>query len=383
MKQRLLPALLGSAALAALAVAAPSAHAVVFDVVNLASDGSVAAAHIDPNMVNPWGVSYAPTGPFWISDNATGLTSLKNGSGAVAFATLPQVAFQPAANAPTGQVFNSGVASGAFQSGGVTPLFIFDGEDGHISTWALANGGMTQTAFASTNDAVFKGLAIATTGPNTSLYATDFHNGSVDKFTNDFSSFTTTAVDPGIASGYAPFNAQVLNGQLYVTYALQDAAKHDDVAGSGNGYVDVFNLDGSFDHRIASQGDANLNSPWGLAIAPSNWGDFAGKLLVGNFGDGTVSVYDQTTDAFLGKLDGRDGKPLMLTDLWALTPGNGALAGLTSDIYFTAGLADEGGGLFGRISVAPEPGAWLLMMAGFGLAGAALRARPPRVARAG
>ena len=381
MPHRLLPALLGSAALAAFALAAPAAHAIVFDVTNLASDGSVPAAHIDPNMVNPWGVSFAPQSPFWISDNATGFASLKTGSGAP-FAPLPQVAFQAAAGNPTGQVFNAGVGSGAFQSGGVTPLFMFAGEDGHISTWAIANGGTAQIGYTSPDGAVFKGLAIANSGGNTMLYASDFHNDAVDVFTNTLSAAPTTFTDPTVAAGYAHFNAQVLNGQLYVTFAQQDATAHDDVAGPGNGYVDVFNLDGTLNHRIAALGDPNLNSPWGLASAPSKWGEFAGKLLVGNFGDGTISVYDQTLNTFLGKLDGRNGQPLMLEDLWALTPGNGFLAGKTDNIYFTAGLHDEGGGLFGSISVAPEPAAWLLLIAGFGLAGASLRARTARPLRA-
>jgi uncharacterized protein (TIGR03118 family) len=375
MTHRILPALLGSAALA-LALAPASAHAIVFDVVNLVSNGDVPAAHIDPNLINPWGVSYAPTSPFWISDNNSGFTSIKNGSGAVAFPTLPQVAFPAAASNPTGQVFNAGLANGAFQNGGHTPLFIFDGEDGHISTWSLANGGTAAIGYTSPNDSVFKGLAIATSGANTMLYATDFRNNAVDMFTNTLTGTPTTFTDTTVDRGYAPFNAQVLGGHLFVTFALQDAARHDDVSGAGNGYVDEFNLDGTFDQRIASVGDPNLDSPWGLALAPSNWGAFAGKLLVGNFGDGTISVFDQNTDAFLGKLEGRDHKPLFLRDLWALTPGNDHAAGLSSDIYFTAGLVDEGGGLFGRISVAPEPDAWLLMLAGFSLAGAALRARP-------
>jgi len=374
MPHRLLRALMGAAALTALA---PAAHAITFNVANLASNGDVPAAHVDPNMVNPWGVSYAPTGPFWISDNATGLASLKTGAGAP-FPPLHQVAFPPAAGNPTGQVFNAGLASGAFTNGGVTPLFIFDGEDGHISTWGLANGGTAAIGYTSPDAAVFKGLAIASSGGATNLYAADFHNDAVDMFTNTLSAAPTTFTDPTVAAGYAPFNAQVLNGQLYVTFAQQDGAAHDDVPGVGNGYVDVFNLDGTLNHRIASFGDPNLDSPWGLAIAPSNWGVFAGKLLVGNFGDGTISVYDQTTNTFLGKLDGRDGNPLVLEDLWALTPGNGFLAGRTNSIYFTAGLHDEGGGLFGRISVAPEPAGWLLMLAGFGFLGATLRARAAR-----
>jgi uncharacterized protein (TIGR03118 family) len=377
------PRLLATAAALALGFAASSAHAIVFTVTNLASDGSVPAAHIDPNLINPWGISFAPTSPFWISDNNSGFTSLKTGGGAP-FPALHQVPFPAAANNPTGTVFNSGLAAGAFASGGNTPIFLFAGEDGHISSWSFANGaGPTQIDFTSKTASVFKGLAEATTGGNSMLYATDFRNNAVDMFTNNFAT-ETSFTDPTVMSGFAPFNAQVLDGQLYVTFALQDAAKHDDVSAPGNGYVDVFNLDGTLNHRIASFGDPNLDSPWGLAIAPSNWGKFAGKLLVGNFGDGTVNVYDQTTNTFLGKLDDKSGNPIALGDLWALTPGNGSNFLKTSSIYFTSGVVKESGGLFGALSVAPEPGSWTLMIAGLGLAGVALRAgRRARGLRAG
>jgi uncharacterized protein (TIGR03118 family) len=383
MNKRLLPGLLGTAAALALGLAAPSAHAIAFNVANLVSDGSVPAAHTDPNLVNPWGISFAPTSPFWISDNASGFTSLKTGTGAP-FPMLHQVPFTADAPSPTGTVFNSGLAAGAFASGGNTPVFLFDGEDGHISSWSFANGaGPTQVDFTSKNAAVFKGLAEATVGANSMLYATDFRNNAVDMFTNNFAT-ETTFTDPTVMPGFAPFNAQVLDGQLYVTFALQDGAKHDDVGAPGNGYVDVFNLDGTLNHRVAAFGDPNLDSPWGLALAPSNWGPFAGKLLVGNFGDGTVSVYDQTTSVFLGKLEDKFGKPIALGDLWALAAGNGAQGFRTNSIYFTSGVVKESGGLFGRLSVAPEPGAWTLMIAGFGLAGVALRAgRRSRGLRAG
>jgi uncharacterized protein (TIGR03118 family) len=196
-------------------------------------------------------------------------------------------------------------------------------------------------------------------------------------YTNDFSTVNRTMfVDPGITAGYAPFNVQVLDGQVYVTYALQDAARHDDVAGPGNGFVDAFNLDGTFNHRIVSAG-GEINSPWGLAIAPSSFREFAGDLLVGNFGDGTISAFDGTT--FEGKLLGRDGNPLHFGDLWALTPGNGT-TGSKESIYFTAGIVDEAHGLFGQVTVAPEPESWALMILGFGLMGAAIRTRRRTVA---
>jgi uncharacterized protein (TIGR03118 family) len=379
MTQRLLPALLGTAALLSISLAAASAHAIEFKSINLVSDGFVPAAHTDPGLINPWGVSYAPGSPFWVSDNGTSQTTLYNGHGS-SIAALPKVDIQPPGSAPTGQVFNAGLGNNAFQIDGKTPVFLFTGEDGHISGWIPSGGPTAPVGFTTSDGAVFKGLALATSGANTMLYATDFHNNSVDMFTNTLGSFTTFT-DTTVNSGYAPFNAQVLNGLLYVTFAQQDGAAHDDVGGPGNGYVDVFNLDGTLNHRIASFGDPNLNSPWGLAIAPSSWGEFAGKLLVGNFGDGTISVFDQNTNVFLGKLDGTDGKPLQFGDLWALIPGNDGRAGSSQDIYFTAGIVDEAHGLFGRLSVAPEPGVWTMMILGFGLTGAALRSRRVRTAR--
>lgn len=370
---RLLPGLLATAA--ALSLSAAPAHAVEFLVTNLVSDGTVPANTIDPQLVNPWGVSFAPTGPFWISDNGKSVTTLYNGAGGK-IAALPQVAIPPADSAPTGQVFNSGGAT-AFTIGGAKPLFLFDGEDGHISGWAPSMGTTAQVGFTSTNGAIYKGLAIANSGTDTLLFAADFHNNAVEVFTNSLTAPTFTFTDPTVAAGYAPFNVQTLNGKIYVTFAKQDADGEDDVAGAGNGYVDVFNLDGTLDHRIASQGD-QINSPWGLAIAPSSFRQFAGDLLVGNFGDGTISVFD-LSGGFLGKLRGTDGQPLVFGDLWALTPGNGALAGDTQKIYFTAGLSDEAHGLFGSLTAVPEPWTWTLMTVGFGLTGAALRSRRRRV----
>jgi uncharacterized protein (TIGR03118 family) len=365
---RLAGALFGSAAALSIALAATSARAVEFTVTNLVSDGSVPAVTTDPALINPWGVSYAPTGPFWVSDNGASVSTLYNGAGAKLGLT---VAIPPSGSAPTGQVFNSS-ASG-FQIGGTKPVFIFDGEDGTISGWAPGFGTNAQIGAISQVGAIYKGLAID--GPGSRLYAADFHNGDVELYSNTLGAFTTFT-DPTVAAGYAPFNAQVLNGELFVTFAKQGPGAHDDVAGAGNGYVDAFNLDGTFNRRIASVGD-QINSPWGLAIAPASFRQLAGSLLVGNFGDGTISAFDPLSGAFRGRLRGLDGTPLVLGDLWALTPGNGAAAGDTQKIYFTAGLTDEAHGLFGSLTAVPEPGAWLLMILGFGLTGGALRRRVP------
>jgi uncharacterized protein (TIGR03118 family) len=377
-------AVVGGAAL--LAAQAGSARAQEFSVQNLVSDGSVPAANIDPQLINPWGVSYAPTGPFWISDNGNGLSTLYTGTGAKVplTVTVPPPGGQTFASAPTGQVFNSTTNGFQVTSNGVTgqAAFIFDTEDGTISAWAPSvNFGSAVLAVDNSGGgagAVYKGLAIGTVGSSTYLYASNFRAGDVEMYNSAFG-LVGTFTDPNVAPGYAPFNVQNLNGTLYVTFALQDAAKHDDVAGAGNGYVDAFSLSGQFESRIVSQGGA-VDSPWGLDIAPTSFGALAGDLLVGNFGDGTISIFNPTTDAYLGKLLGKNGQPIVEGDLWALINGNGAAGGDTDKVYFTAGIENESEGLFGSIGV-PEPGTWALMVIGLGLMGATLRGR--RNARAG
>jgi uncharacterized protein (TIGR03118 family) len=169
-----------------------------------------------------------------------------------------------------------------------------------------------------------------------------------------------------LPAGYAPFNDKVFGSDLYVTYAVQDAAKHDDVAGAGNGIVDVFNVDGAFERRLIDNGPlSKLDSPWGMEMAPSSFGQFAGDLLVGNFGDGKINAYNATTGAFIGTLNGANGNPLVIDGLWALTIGNGANGGSLNSLYFTAGPNGEGDGLFGSLTVAPEPSTWAMMLLGF------------------
>jgi len=331
-----------------------------FSQINLVSDGSVPAMHTDPNLINPWGVSFPPDGPFWISDNNAGVTTIYDGSGnpvTIAGHTAITIAAPPGQttpSAPDGQVFNSSGAGFDISQNGKTgsSLFIFATEDGTISGWnPNVNSGSSVIAVDnSKTGAVYKGLAIAQTNNGTMLYAANFGNGAVDVYNQNFQkvdSFT----DPNVPKGYAPFNVQVLDGHLFVTFALQNAAKHDDVAGAGHGFVDEFNLDGTHLQRVASGGV--LNSPWGLAIAPAGFGDFAGDLLVGNLGDGTSNVFNQKNDHFLGKLDNASGKPIVIQDLWTLTTGSGPIDNPTA-IYFTAGLKDEQHGVFGLLSANPE-----------------------------
>jgi uncharacterized protein (TIGR03118 family) len=319
---------------------------------NLVSDTPGRANNTDPNLVNPWGVAFSSSSPFWVSDNASGLATLYNSDGVKQglVVTIPGLAGQP--GEPTGVIFNS---TTSFNS----DLFIFAGENGTITGWRGALGTTAETLFTSSSDAVYKGIATATTPQGTYLYAADFHNNLIN-------------VLPGTGapalSGYAPFNIENIGGNLYVTYAVQDAAGMDDVAGAGNGIVDVYDLNGNFVKRLITGG--SLDSPWGLALAPTGFGSFSNDLLVGNFGDGTINAFNPLTGAFLGQLDDASGNPIVNQGLWALTFGNGGNGGLTSDLYFTAGSAAEDHGLLGslaptsRTTATPEPETLTLLTVG-------------------
>ena len=330
---------------------------------NLVSDGFLPAPTIDPNLINPWGIAHSATSPFWVSDNGMGVTTVYMGDGtkvnvggldSITIAAPPD---QISPASPTGDVFNIAGSGFNITSGGQTgsSRFLFATENGTISGWS-PNVDPASSVLAVDNSqggegAVYKGLAIAQTEEGTFLYAANFRNGTVDVFDQDFQqvkSFT----DRHLPEGYAPFNVQVLDNHLFVTFALQDDAKHDDVAGVGNGFVDEFDLEGNLLHRVASGG--TLDSPWGLAIAPPGFGEFAGDLLVGNFGDGKINVFNPKNDHFLGQLLGADGNPITIGDLWALVPGTGAAGSDPNKIYFSAGVQNEMHGLFGSLAAIPE-----------------------------
>ena len=323
---------------------------------NLVSDIPGVAPVTDPNLVNPWGISHNDSGPFWVSDNGASVSTLYNGSGQPFPIASPLIVTIPPAgtSAPTGQVFN-----GSASFGGAP--FIFTTEDGTIAAW---NGGTTATLQATVPDAVYKGLAIGNNGSGNFLYATNFHTGTVDVFDGAFSQTTLAGnfIDPTLPSGFAPFNIQTIGGNLYVTYAKQGPGG-DDEAGAGNGFVDVFDLNGNFKKHLITQGA--LNSPWGLALAPSTFGEFGNDLLVGNFGDGTINAFDPDTGAFLGTLRDGDGNPIVNEGLWGLIFGNGGNGGDPNKLYFTAGIPGDGQvedhGLFGVIATAPEPSALALV----------------------
>jgi uncharacterized protein (TIGR03118 family) len=324
----------------------------------LVSDLRGQAEVFDPNLSNPWGIALSSASPFWISDNHTGVATVydSNGrpfpSGNPLVVTIPPPAGGMPPAAPTGIVFN-GTNSFALATG-MPARFIFTTEDGTISGWnpMVDPTNAVLKVDQSTSGAVYKGLAMGHNGAGDFLYATNFHAGTVDVFDTNFSPAGTFTDPPLMALGFAPFGIRNIGGQLYVTFAKQDADAHDDVAGPGNGYVDIFNTDGTPVKRLISNGP--LNSPWGLAPAPANFGQLSGSLLIGNFGDGTINGFDVSNGAFLGQMLMPSGRPLSIPGLWGLIFGNGGNGGDPGTLYFTAGIPGPGGavedhGLFGQI----------------------------------
>jgi len=345
------------------APAAPAAFR-LYQQHNLLSDLAGAADKVDPNLVNAWGLVSGPTTPWWISDNGTGRSTLYN----VGTATIPAVFVVPGAggggggqSAPTGIVFNGGTSFVVTNGTGTSPArFIFASEDGTIS--GFRGGPIVIAVDSSASGAVYKGLAIASTASGDRLYATNFHAGRVEVFDGQFHPVISAGAftDPTLPAGYAPFGIQNIGGTIYVTYALQDADAHDDVAGEGHGFVNAFDTNGNLIRRVASRD--NLNSPWGLALAPADFGAFSNDLLVGNFGDGRVHAFDPATLDGNGEFQHRgpllsaDGGPLAIDGLWALSFGKGPAAnGPTNTLFFTAGPDGEQHGLFGTLVVA-RPG---------------------------
>ena len=320
----------------------------------LVSDLPAQAEHQDKNLVNPWGMSSSPTSPIWVSDNGTGLVTVYDGAGKPAPAESPIVVTVPppsgaGPSAPTGQVFNS--TTGFLLDNVNKAIFLFATEDGTIAGWnPLVNAGEIAKIKVdnSSSGAVYKGLALATNSLGFSfLYATNFTQHRIDWFTTDFAPVNSPGafLDVTIPMDFAPFNIQNINGLLYVTYARQ--LGKDDVPGDGNGYVNVFDPNGNLVRRLISNGP--LNSPWGLALAPLDFGEFSNALLVGNFGNGHINAFDLSTGAFLGEMIGPSGQPLVIDGLWALLFGNGGQGGDLGVLYFTAGIDDEAHGLFGEI----------------------------------
>lgn len=344
-------------------LAAPASAASKVTETPLVSDGSVAKTITDPNLVNPWGIAYDPGGAFWVSDNVTGLTTLYDGTGAIQnlVVTIPPPAGASGPSAPTGQVYNATTDFTVTESGKTgAPAFIFATEDGTISGWAPSVD-FARAVLAvdnSSKQAVYKGIAIQTAKSGNLLFATNFRSGLVEIYDKSYKLLSTfrdvgkTGVT-AIPKTYAPYNVQVLGGAIFVTYAKQDKAKHDSVSAPGAGFVDEVGPDGTLIARIASH--KGLNAPWGLAIAPPAWGKLAGTLLVGNFGDGSVSAYDIASGTFKGSLANAAGGKLSIDGLWGLSQGTGALKGDPTKIYFTAGPAGETHGVFGSLAFTKAP----------------------------
>jgi uncharacterized protein (TIGR03118 family) len=325
---------------AARASAWPPGHS-RYVVHNLTSDQAGVADNQDPNLVNAWGLAAGPTTPWWVADNGSDLSTLYNAAGK----PLPLVVSVP--GAPTGTVFNG--TAGAFPVGAAGAAFIFATESGTILGW---NGGTAGTQEAAVPNAVFKGLAIATTPAGPRIFATDFHNGAIDVFDSAWHPVSDAGfVDPFLPRHFAPFGIQTIGDRIFVTYAKQQAGSDDEAHGQGLGLVDEFDLMGHLRGRVAQFGA--LNAPWGIAWAPANFGRFSGDLLVGNFGDGHITAYREIFHRFFvpaGQLRAANGGRVTIDGLWALEFGMGAPNnGPTDSLFFTAGPNDENNGLFGTI----------------------------------
>ncbi|MGA3202877.1 MAG: TIGR03118 family protein [Bryobacteraceae bacterium] len=341
---------------------------------NLVSDLPNTADFEDPNLVNPWGIATTASSPFWIGNNGTGTSTLYGTTGA----PISLVVDIPTPTAPTGGAVSGVIANTTTSfllADGKAASFIFCTEDGTVSGWngSVSPAGVATISVNSSNaNAVYKGCVLGGTATAPVLYVTDFHNGVVDMFDGSFNPISASKafVDPSIPAGFAPFGIANFGGSIYVTYALQDSAKHDDVSGAGNGYVDIFDASGNLLTQLISKGA--LNSPWGMQIAPATFGQFSGALLVGNFGDGTINAFDPAKGTKLGTLQDPTGHPVAILGLWGLLFGNGGKGGDTSTLYFTAGIpgpygeAAESHGLFGSIQAPPSfTGATVLNAASF------------------
>lgn len=333
---------------------------------NLVSDDTskIPAEHQDVSLVNPWGNAFLPGAAFWINDNGTGLSALYNGDGTSpgnknpALAVTVPVVGGGSVSTPSGIVANT---AGVFKlkANATAAAFIFATEDGSISAW---NGGLgfpgpaelevdnsSATCPNGSTGSIYKGLAEGETKAGVFLYATNFFCGTVDVFDGKFNPAIASGgfKDAFIPPGYAPFGIQNVNGNLVITYAKQDAEKHDDAAGPGRGFVEIFDTNGNLIKRLVQR--FPLNSPWGIAMAPANFGVLSNKLLIGNFGDGRINAFDPTTGFFLGTLSDKNHHPIVIDGLWSLVFGGASISD-PAELYFTSGPNDEADGLFGKLT---------------------------------
>jgi uncharacterized protein (TIGR03118 family) len=334
-----------------------SADPIGFVQTNLTSSVPGVASNFDPNLKNPWGMSFGLNTPFWVSDQVTGVSTLYNALG-VPQALIVTIPPHPGAG-PTGQVFAGG--QGFTMNTGGQASFVFATLDGTIDAW---NGGTTAVVQQTTPGASYTGLAIA----GNLLYAADTAGGKIDVFNNAFQPTTVSGsfVDPNVPAGFTPYNIQTIGDRLYVEYALEDQP---------GGYIGVFDLQG---HLLMHISDMHLDSPWGITLAPLTFPGFGGALLVGNEGNGMINAFNATTGAFLGTLLGVNGQPIVNEGLWALAFRSPSSSFDPNTLFFVAGINDETEGLFGEIRVVPEPSTITLLGLGFSTLAVAWRSRRAR-----
>ncbi len=328
----------------------------VYQQTNIVSDVPGLAAQTDHNLINPWGLTLSPEGLFRVSDNGTGLSTVYDvrGNPHPTTVRIPLPPGDTGTATPTGNVRNTTNDFVISDNGHSAPASVlFATEDGTITAWN-EQVGRNHALLAVDNSgsgAVYKALTLASTSQGTFLYATNFHNGTVDVFDGHFRQVHQAGAftDPNLPAGFAPFGIRNINGTIFVTYALQDADKEDDVAGQGNGFIDEFDTSGNLIERFAGQGA--LNSPHGMAVAPADFGAFSKALLVGNFGDGRINAFDLSTGRFLGQLSDAGGHPIANPGIWGMTFGNGASGTRKNTLYFVAGINAEKDGLLGAISL--------------------------------
>lgn len=320
---------------------------------NLVSDLPGTAMPPDLNLQNAWGLVAGPATPWWVADNHTGTSTLYDGTGTKLglVVTIPSASGNDTGS-PTGVAFN-GSPTDFLLAPGKPALFIFVTEDGTISGW---NPGVqpTDAVIVKNNaryNAVYKGATIGEIEGKKYLFVTNFHSGHIEIYNTYFHRVPILEErfdDDRLPAGFAPFNIQGIGPNLYVTYAQQDAAKHDDVHGAGLGYVDVYSSRGNLLQRL--EHGFWLNGPWGVELAPANFGEFSHTVLVGNFGDGTIAAFNPVTGRFLGRMRTPEHSLLKIDGLWALRFGNGGKSGPANTLFFTAGPNDENDGLFGTLT---------------------------------
>ena len=340
-------------------------HAQHYTQTNLVSDQPGVAPTTDPSLVNPWGLSRSSGSPWWVSNNGTGTSTLYNGTGGIipingnGIVTIPPPKNAPAGtiSTPTGTVFNG--SPDFVLPNGNPAAFLFVTEDGTMSGWnggpaavlVADNSGISPGGHSSSHGAVYKGMTIANLNGKRYIYVANFRSGRIEVYDTKFNRVRLSEDEfdeDHIPRDFAPFNIQNIGDSLFVTYAKQDGQRHDEVPGDGNGFVEIFTASG---HHIGHLEHGSwFNSPWGVVWTPRDFGTFSNSILVGNFRSGKIAAFNGFTGKFIGFVENPDGSVLSIDGLWALTFGNGAAAGPSTTLFFSAGPADESHGLFGSLT---------------------------------